>query len=213
MSLIDPSTRWWNRAGARRTAAFVAWSASLAAAAIAGWAVAFAATPTDGGVPEWLLITCCIVPIPLLLLGAFLYFLGDDSGDFEPRSVFMPLAGYFLVFGIGAIGGQISVGAGPSVIWIIFAGVGLIAVFVIESVSRLLSRNRELRDRVERAGVTVSGVVTRAKGYSAGHSPVTRVTVAFTDTAGRHRWAGQTVNGTVQVGERVIVRYLPADVP
>lgn len=209
MSLIDPSTRWWNRNRPRRTAAWVCWIVATAGFLAGGWSVdGLGASSSDD--PAWLV---AIFPISFLLLlgGIFLHVLGDDSEDWDPRVVFFPTAALFVAIGVGAIARALSDGTDPDGTSVAFAAVGVVSLVAVELLSRRLIRNRALRAKVERSGVTTTGQVTRARGYQADYTPVTRVTVKFDDHQGRTHWVSQTIGGSRKVGDRVTVRYSPDD--
>ncbi len=208
MSLIDPSTRWWNRNGTRRAAAAVCWVVAIGGTLIGTWAVWIGETAP---VPQPVALAVLIAAIPLLVAGSFLYKFGSVASDQDARFVLLPLALYFVALGIGGgIGQWQATDETPwmSIVFVI-GGVGLIVGSMVAG--PILRRNAELRARVERQGIKAQGVVTRATEYSRDHHPVTRVTVTFTDRDGAARWASDTLAGSVPLGARVSVRYSPSD--
>lgn len=204
MSLINPSTRWWNSHHLRRRLAWVCWAISLGAFFATGWT----AETMDGA------LIAIVFPLGMVTMlgGEFLYLLGTDSEEaFNPRVVFFPLGGLFVAQGAGQIAHAVVHGHGVATMGIIFAAVGVLALIVVEVVSRRLEGNRAVAQDVLRGGITTRGTVTRARGYYLNEARVTRVTVEFTDHDGRKRWASQTVGGAVRVGERLSVQYLPEE--
>lgn len=90
MSLIDPSTRWWNRYGVRRTAAWVCWTAAVVLALIGGWAVT-GALGDAGASAAWVVPVVYTLGLLLLLGGTFLWLFGREIEHFEPRPMLMPI--------------------------------------------------------------------------------------------------------------------------
>lgn len=210
MSLIDPSTHWWNRGGPRRIAAGVCWVVSIALSLVAGWATTGALGPSGAdAAPAWLIPIAATTSLLLLLAGVFLWIVGGRFDEFDPRVVFMPLAATFVAQGVGETIHAVTKGVRPQTVSIVFMIVGAVALVVTHLIARALVSHRALQARVEHAGVVTTGRVTRTLGYFIDHSPVTRVVVEFTDTDGRTRWITKTVGGRLQNGAPLTVRYLP----
>lgn len=210
MSLIDPSTRWWNRYGVRRGAAWGCWIASMLVIFTVGWAFGAVFAPDDGASfrPQAFIPILFPVGLILLLAGGCLYFLSEeDDSEFKPRVIFFPLACLFMAQGLGDVAYRLVHGQPLEPIALGFAALGAAGLMVGEAIIRRRERNQVVRERVERSGIKTRGEVTRARGYFVNHWRVTRVTVAFVDQAGRKRWASQTVDGAVRVGQAVTVRY------
>jgi len=179
-----------------------------------GWAfgAAFAPDKAASFRPERAIAILFPLGLILLLAGGFLYFLSEDGeSEFKPRVVFFPLACMFIAQGLGYVAHGLLHDRSLEPIPISFVVLGAVGLIAGEVIIRHLERNRMLRERVIRSGVRTQGEVTRARGYFLNDSPVTRVTVAFVDSAGQKRWASQTVGGTARVGQVLTVRYLPAD--
>lgn len=210
MSLIDPSTRWWNRNGSRRVTAGLCWVMAVALSAVSGWAITAEMTPADVDTsPPWLIPVASTVALLLLLAGIFLWIASADSDVFDPRVIFMPVAATFTAQGLGEVVHALIKGARPQTVSIVFVAVGAVALVATQWVTGRLTANRTLQAKVERDGVVTTGRVTRTLRYFLDYTPVTRVTVEFTDTEGRKRWIGKTVAGRLHKGSPVTVRYLP----
>ena len=214
MSLIDPSTRWWNRPRVRRNLAWTCWVVLMPAAFAAGWVfgmefdIGYQATFELGGIIAILLVLLVL----LLLAGAFLDILSKDSeADFNFRAISLPLAGMFLFQGLGHLAYNASHGLALDSTAVGFAVVGALGGLGAEIIIRKLQGNEALRQKVRRSGIVTQGTVTGARGYSENYTSVTRVTVSFIDHEQRKRWVSQTVGGTVRVGKKMTVRYSPAD--
>lgn len=204
MSLVNPSTRWWNSLRNRRRLAWVSWVISIGAFVATGWLF-----ETMDGAKVAILFPLGMIT---MLGGEFLYLLGSDpDDDFNPRVVFFPLAALFIAQGVGQSAHGIVHGQEVATMAAIFVGVGVLTLIVVEVVSRRLEGNRVVAADVMRGGIRTQGTVTRARGYYLNEARVTRVTVEFTDHTGRQRWASQTVGGAVRVGERLSVQYLPEE--
>lgn len=201
MSLINPSTRWWNREGTRRALAWSCWVVGAVCFFVVG-AVFVNSHPVVIPVLFPLGLTC-------LLGGSFAHLAAVGSDDFDPRPVFLPVAGLFLCLGLGHLASGLFNGDEIMLIPVIFTAAGALAVVVILLLSRRVEAHRFVRTRVLGAGIITTGEVTRAHGYYLNHSRVTRVTVQFTDHEGLQRWASDTVGGDVGVGQRLSVRFLP----
>lgn len=208
MSLIDPSTRWWNRGGIRIAAAVVCWAISIGGTLVGSWSMWIGDAAV---VPTSVPFVLFIASIPLLIAGSFLYRFGSAASDQDARFIFVPMALYFVALGIGGGIGQWQSSADVPWMSIVFVvgGAGLFVGSVISG--PIVRRNAELRARVERQGVKAQGVVTRATEYSRNYRHVTRVTVTFTDRDGAARWSSVTLSGSVPVGSQVSVRYLPSE--
>jgi len=211
MSLTDPTTRWWNRDSTRRAAAYVCWIVGIGLALYSSWTLWGTSGTFDGSAPTWFVIVSAILPIPLLIAGVFLYLFSVESDQPSGRALSFPLAAYFIAIGLGGLFGQAERTITLVVMNAIFVVGGVIAMVVAEVATRRGVSNAQLRDRVERSGVTTRGRVTRARSYFLNHHAVTRVTVEFTDTDGQRRWASQTVAGEVRTGSMLNVRYSPSD--
>lgn len=208
MSLIDPTTRWWNRDSTRRVAAYTCWIVGTGLALYSSWTLW---GTVDGSAPTWLIIACAMLPIPLLIAGAFLYQFSIESDEPSGRALTFPLAAYFIAIGLGGLLGNQERQTTLIVMNTIFVAGGVIAIIGAEFATRRIASNAQLRKRVEHNGVTARGRVTRARSYSLNYQNVTRVTVEFTDTEGRKRWASQTVGGEVRTGALLEIRYSPSD--
>jgi len=211
MSLTDPTTRWWNRDSTRRAAAYVCWIVGIGLAFYSSWTLWGTAGTLASSTPTWVTVACAMLPIPLLIAGAFLYQFSIDSDQSSGRALTFPLALYFIAIGLGGLFGQADGNVALVVMNTLFIAGGAIAIVVAEFATRRSTSNAQLRDRVERSGVTTRGRVTRARSYSLNYQNVTRVTVEFTDTDGQKRWASQTVGGEVRTGTLLNVRYSPSD--
>lgn len=214
MSLINPDSRWWRTNRTRGFAAYLLIVAGLAACFVGSWGMLGIGTPHATWVPQGVSVVCLMAPIPLILAGAFMYAFGVDDSASTPRLIGWALPLYFIVNGIGSILGVRQAGIAWSaglLVFPLFIVGGVVAIGVMELVRRRSRAAARLRARVARDGVTARGVVTRAKSYSVNYSPVTRVTVRFTDTTGQTRWARQTIAGNVTEGATVTVRYSPED--
>lgn len=207
MSLIDPSSRWWNRGSTRRGAAYLCWTVAILSTGFGAWDMGGAV----GSTPAALSLIASTVSIPLLILGGFLYQFGVDSEDFDGRAVFLPLAAYFVAWGIGMAGGQWEREGSLSWLGLIFAIAGVIALLSAEVIVRKARDGAHLRARVQRSGVLAEGRVTRTHRYSLNYQDVTRVTIRFTDSAGQTRWTSQTVSGNLKTGDTVRLKYSQAD--
>ncbi len=207
MSLIDPSSRWWNRGSTRRGAAYLCWVVAVLFAAFGAWDLGAAV----GSPPSVSSIIASTVSIPLLILGGFLYQFGVDSEDVDGRTVFMPLAAYFVALGIGMTGGQWQREASLSWLGLVFAIAGVVALLSAEVLVRKARDGARLRARVERSGTIAEGRVTRTHRFSLNYQDVTRVTIRFTDAQGQTRWISQTVSGSLKTGDAVRLKYSQAD--
>ncbi|MBM9463038.1 hypothetical protein JL108_06210 [Aeromicrobium sp. YIM 150415] len=207
MSLIDPSSRWWNRGSTRRGAAYLCWTVAVLSAGFGAWDLGGAV----GSTPAALSLIASTVSIPLLILGVFLYQFGVDSEEFEGRSLFMPLVGYFIALGAGMTGGQWQRAGDLSILGLVFVIAGVVALLSTEVIARKVRDGARLRARVQRSGVLAEGRVTRTHRYSLNYQDVTRVTIRFTDSAGQTRWTSQTVSGNLKTGDAVRLKYSQAD--
>lgn len=207
MSLVDPESRWWNRDSTRRILASVLFGLSFVTAAVS---MAHVMAGEASVLPEWF-VFLVIPPLPLLLGGSFLIAFGTPD-EVDSRYVVWPLAGQFIAMGVGAVfGGAVSPGGLEwwHLQFVAFAVAGIVAIIVSIPLRRRAQRNEALQQRVARSGVTTTGVVTRARGYSMNYQRVTKVTVKFTDQQGNSRWASDTIAGEATTGQRMQVRYLP----
>lgn len=210
MSLIDPGTRWWNRDVFRQAGAYGCWTVAILLT-LAGMCSLMAEGVSS--LPMWFGLLANVLPIPMLIGGVFLIVFGnEDREDFDSRIIVLPLAGYFIANGTGAlIGASMSpqgVNAGHAV-FVVFAVGGAVVIAVAEVLRHRSRRSARMRAFATRTGVAATGVVTQARGYSVNHHPVTRVTVRFTDAQGRSRRASSSVRGTVGAGEEMRVRFSP----
>ncbi len=213
MSLIDPSTRWWNSYRVRGWAARACWVVSMTSCFVIGWSFIAGVGPADE-TSGWLFSALLPLSVLLIIAGAFLHLASDPGGrseDWNPRIIFLPIAGSFFFQGAGAVARAVSEGVAVRTFPAVLAAVGLVAAVLVEVISRRVESVRARRGRVARSGITTRGTVTRTRGYSLNESRVSRVTVTFTDAAGRQRWASQTVAGPVRVGARMTVQYLPGE--
>lgn len=209
MSLVDPSTRCWNRRGIRRAIMWICWGAALIATLTGGWAtgISISAPHVADQVPGWVWAIAYAGGLVLLLLGELFYFLSTDSEEFNPRAVSTTLAVCFVALGVGQILAQTTAGDSPGFIGVLFAVAGIVAVVIIEWRIRVQDRRRRLQREVEHAGTSAIGTITKTRGYFVDHSPVTRVTVRYADSTGQTRWVSQSVGGTLRKGTRMRVRY------
>jgi len=214
VSLVDPDTRWWRTNQTRILGTNLLMVLGLGTCFVGSWGMLGLGADGAVWVPEGVALACIIASLPVLIGGALLraFLVDGDAG--ESRMVRWALPLYFIANGTGALLGedqtQVQWNAGIMVSPLFIAG-GIVAILVIELVRRHSRAAAQVRDRVERSGVTTSGTVTRAKSYSLNYHLVTRVTVRFTDRNGQERWAGQTVAGEATTGDVLKVRYSPAD--
>lgn len=208
MSLVAPDTRWWNRSAIRRIGARVCWIVAVGGAFLGSWSL-FAGG--DALMPFTLGMVGVFAAIPLIVLGMFLFLLSTNDEAFEPRSIFTPLAAYFVANGAGGAIGQHQLDGKLPVLSIIFVLAGLAAIGLVEVFRRRSRSDQQLRSAVERDGAETTGHVTRARSYSIDYRQVTRVTVKFIDAAGRELWTSQSVPGVLTVGAQVRVRYSPSE--
>ncbi|MBM7367787.1 hypothetical protein [Gordonia hydrophobica] len=214
MTLINPESRWWNRDSARRAAGYVLCIISILFALVGAWTIVMQdASP----LPLWVSLVGNILPIPLLLAGTFLISFGTEEG-FDSRLTTWSIAMYFIAIGSGALVGDAMASSPLGVedvttrvvtiaTFYAFIGGGVVTIIVFEGVRIRSQRQAALRATVKRDGVVVSGVVTRARHYSVNYSPVTRVTVQFTDAEGQTRWTSTSINRTVNKGQSVKVTF------
>ena len=213
MTLIDPDTRWWRTNRTRSLLAYLCIGLGLVAGFLGPLAIFNTDLDDSSWTPKWLAAGYITVAIPLIIAGTLIYGFGVD-GDAKPRPVTWALPLYFIVTGAGCLIGAHWSGlafGSAQVVFILFIAAGVVCAGAIEARRYRNREARGLRERVERDGVTVNGVVTRAKSYVRGEVPVTRVTVRFTDTDGKSRWVRQTVTGIFEEGARLTVCYLPRD--
>ncbi|WP_143132811.1 hypothetical protein [Brucella cytisi] len=214
-SLIDPDTRWWRKNRTRRIAAYLCIALGIVAGFVGSWGMFGMGMDDDAvWVPQGVALAGIITSIPLIVGGSLIYGFGVDEEGPTSRMVIWSLPVYFIANGTGSILGAYQAFGGLDVghaIFVIFIVGGIVAVLLIEVLRRRSHLASRLRERVERSGVTTSGIVTRAKSYSLNYRPVTRVTVRFTDTNGQPRWASQTVSGNISKGSQLKVRYLPGE--
>lgn len=207
MSLVDPQSRWWNRDSTRRVMACVCVVLAIVIAAVSmGNLLAGEASP----LPGWVSFGA-ILSLPLLLGGTFLIAFGTPD-EVDSRLIVWPLGGLFIALGGGAVVGAWFSPRGLEwwhLEFVAFAAGGAIAIIVSIALRRCAKRNDALRKRVERSGVTTTGVVTRARSYSLDYQSVTKVTVRFTDADGNTRWASDTIAGEASAGQRMRVQYAP----
>ncbi|MGJ0203972.1 hypothetical protein [Leucobacter sp. gxy201] len=207
MSLIDPQSRWWNRDSTRRTLAYALIALSLVTAAVSMFHVMAGEASL---LPEWC-VFLTILPLPLLLGGAFLIAFGTPD-DVDSRYVVWPLGGLFIALGVGAVaGGAVSP---DGLEWwhlqfVVFAVGGVIAIIVSILLRRRSQRNDAVRKSAARSRIVATGVVTRARSYSINYQRVTKVTVKFTDREGNTRWSSDTIAGEITTGQRMRVQYAP----
>ncbi|MFF2654048.1 hypothetical protein [Streptomyces sp. NPDC058045] len=210
MSLVDPASRWWNRDANRRGAAYTCWTVAVLLALVGMWSTMAAGVSP---LPMWFGVASAVLPIPLLLGGMFLIgFASAHRDGLDPRYLVVPLASYFIANGTGALlgGYQSEHGLeGGHAVFAVFLAGGIAAIAVSGLLRRHSRARASLRELVGRSGVVTTGVVTRARGSLLNHRPATRVTVKFTDTRGRDRWATDTIAGTVHTGEKLRVHYAP----
>ncbi|MDV3130352.1 hypothetical protein M1247_35985 [Mycobacterium sp. 21AC1] len=214
MSLIDPDTRWWRANRTRGVAAHVLMTLGIVGGFVGSWGMVGVGTDNAIWVPQGVAIACIFVAIPLLVGGGLLHAFGVDDDTGSSRVVAWALPLYFVATGTGSILGVYQSGMAWNlgfVVFPVFVAGGIIAIVVIELVRRRSRAAAQLRDRVERSGVTTRGTVTRARSYSVNYANVTRVTVRFTDASGQTRWTRQRIPGKVTKGSQLRVRYSPDD--
>lgn len=207
MSLINPESRWWNRDATRKGTAYVLWTAAITLALFGTWGLT---AGEESPVPVWLGILGAFLPIPLIVGGSFLISFGTVDG-FDSRTFVWVLALYFIATGAGALIGE-AMSSRPTIVhgdvtFAVFIVGGVLAILVYEWLRLRSRRATALREAVQRIGVDTSGTVTRARHYWLNHRSVTKVTVQFTDSDGRKRWSSTSVEGTVNQGQSVRVRY------
>lgn len=218
MSLINPSSRWWNRPRPRKTAAWTCVAVGALLIFVASWffslelAGVASGSGSGAGAPAQVGISAGLLGFGLIMGGVFVRAFGPGSDDMGAREIGHPIALVFVAMGAGSVSSSLYAGFRPDVVSIVFLIGGLIAVVVIEVFVRRVSGRRRLEAEVLRRGISVESVVTSVWNYNENYVAVTRVTMRFVDNEGRPRWHKATMTGKVREGERIGVRYLPGAV-
>ncbi|WP_280458566.1 DUF3592 domain-containing protein [Nocardia carnea] len=211
MSPIETSTRRDPGATLCRVVGYVCSGAAVCAFLAVGWSTG----ETLGAGPEYSTpgrVVAVALPagIMALVAGVFALAAGTESPEFEPRIVFSPLAAVFVAHGAGGIAHGVLTATPPPVLSVGFTAAGAAAMVAVEVIARAMTRNRRLPQRVRTEGRATTGRVTRAsRRDSDDGARSTRVTVEFTDHAGRTRRTSGWVDGVTVVNTRIQVRYLP----
>jgi len=233
MSLVDPSQRWWRRAGVWRAAAWTLWVIAAVVSAVAGWANAqylggavwvdwFGGSEILSaveGVPEPVvrLAEATVVALPFMLFAAGVAdVIAGIVRDTGPAWALPRVVG--IAAGAGGAGWLIASLTAPvsepPLMGMVLLVAG-IALLVIEPISqRVSARRRAESQRVRAQGVRAVGTVTKVDVTDVGGVNHWLVTVSFPDREGRTRWVRYRVRfGTLKipkVGNRVSVAYDPA---
>ena len=211
MSLIDPSTRWWNRW--LWTLPWVCWGLAMLLVFLGSWAIIWS---TEGEQQE-LAIAGTVASVVSLLLMIGGGFAGVDDGKHRKPggyAFFNVVVGYLLAMSLGFMLACLFLDAAPPAASFYVLGVLSLAALVIGVLwRRRTQRKNALTDSVMRKGIKTTGVVTRARVWHVGQggatTPASRVTVKFTDKAGAARWSSHTVHGAeLRVGAQVRVTYV-----
>ncbi len=209
MSLVNPSSRWWNRPRPRKTVAWCCMAVGGLLVFVASWIFSLELEGVASGASVGVGVGTGLLGFALVMVGMFGRALGPGSDDMDAREIGNPIALLFVAMGAGAVAASISVGSAPRVDSVVFLAAGLIAVAVIEVFVRRGSGKRRLEAETLRRGISVESVVTNVWNYNENYLTVTRVTMRFVDREGRQRWHKTTMSGKVTVGERIGLRYLP----
>lgn len=206
MSLIDPSSHWWNRARW-----LLPWLC-FAVSAIAGFLTPLLLLADDEGAPVWGVIAMT-ASILVLVAGGFL---GSNDGKHRAPGVvayLLAVAGSLAAMCLGSI---IAGGLYGMPDMAALSAVGLVACVLAAAIVLVVARRSRRADqidaRVTRHGIHTTGEVIRTRHWfegQGGQYPRTRTTVRFTDAQGRNRWASRTLDGRLDVGDTVTVTYLP----
>ena len=210
MSLIDPSTRWWNRW--MWALPWACWGLALILSFVGSWGFTRTIDATEP-VATMLALGASMISLLLLIGGAFA---GVDDGKHKKPggyAYFNVMVGYMIAMSLGFIVPSLLTGQDPPSIFYVFVMLGVAALGGGVWWRRRAQHTNTLADSVIRKGAKTTGVVTRARVWHSGTegalAPSTRVTVKFTDKTGAARWSSHTVHGAkLQVGDQVRVTYV-----
>ncbi|WP_430825437.1 hypothetical protein [Brevundimonas diminuta] len=215
MSMIDPTSPWWNRPSLRRQFGWVCWSAAVVTAFITGWSGAQGAIPGD---VDFLSLQDASgiglsIGIGLLLAGGPAYASGVWADEGPPIRIFyVPLIAFFISLGLGGLSSALihDRPAEPEALIALYSA-GL-CLLITEGVHRRRRRIALHMYEVMRDGVRTEGRITGVDRFRINEEAMSRVTVAFNDQCGRQRLARDVISGHLVIGQKVDIRYLPSRV-